>query len=260
MIPKERIAKGLYWSQAWNLIQGCSPASKGCKNCWAAAEAAMRSKHPNEKIKERYAGLTGDGGQWNGTVRCNTEALQVPSRERKPQVFSLWTDLFHEAVPVAFIARAWDMMRENQQHRFLVLTKRASRMHEVLGRIGNALPNVGLGVTVEGMSSLARVAWLRDTPAAMRYLSCEPLLEEIRFVGHPGVDWIIAGGESGPGARRMDARWIYGLEHQARSWDIPLWFKQWGEYCELGPRVGKHRAGRLLSGVEVLERPTGFFE
>ena len=208
-MDQERLQKGLYWDRAWSLVSGCSPVSPGCDNCWAAAEAEMRAHHPNPKIHERVQELTECGG-FLGRVRCNEDLLGLPLRTRKPTVFAVWTDLYHESVSDNFRNRAYAVMALRPQHTFLVLTKRANRMAEYwdaiagarlnhiaflassardehpkdsIGTVGAAnlinagcLPNVWHGVTVEKQEQAdERIPHLLRVPGR-RFLSVEPML------------------------------------------------------------------------------------
>ena len=218
-MDQERLQKGLYWDRAWSLVSGCSPVSPGCDNCWAAAEAEMRAHHPNPKIHERVQELTECGG-FLGRVRCNEDLLGLPLRTRKPTVFAVWTDLYHESVSDNFRNRAYAVMALRPQHTFLVLTKRANRMAEYwdaiagarlnhiaflassardehpkdsIGTVGAAnlinagcLPNVWHGVTVEKQEQAdERIPHLLRVPGR-RFLSVEPMLGPVDLSAYFG--------------------------------------------------------------------------
>ena len=349
------------WTDAtWNPVTGCSLASPGCTNCYAMKLAGGRLRHVPSR-----AGLTQAskaGPVWTGEVRFNEDALAQPLRWRRPRRVFVCAhgDLFHENVPDEWIDRVFAVMALAPQHTFQVLTKRAARMRgyfaghpavriwrqtrdfnlpgrgEILTMDGRAkflpLPNVWLGVSVEDQARAdERVPDLLATPAAVRFLSCEPLLGAVnlnavkmidyvtdaggsvqgwesalngkRFdewsdgdsEGWPKLDWVIVGGESGPGARPMHPDWARSLRDQCQSAGVPFFFKQNGEFapgeiagdfldptkaakgyswfdgrwdecwsevdgrCDDEPdvyHIGKHRAGRLLDGVEWSEFPS----
>ena len=271
----------------WNPVVGCTPVSPGCDNCYAAREASGRLA-ANPATRGIYAGLAEDG-RFNGTVRLLPDRLDQPLRWRRPRrIFvNSMSDLFHDSVPDEFIAQVFAVMALAQRHTFQVLTKRHGRMRSllnsgpfiasvsgaVLRRAGKAgavsiadpgsvvgarvawpLPNVWLGVSVESQQwADIRIPALLDTPAAVRWVSAEPLLGAVdlrhHFAGHcpehdfpggfcvqrdhPGVrhlDWVVAGGESGPRARPMQPDWVRSLRDQCVATGVPFLFKQWGEW------------------------------
>jgi protein gp37 len=174
------------------------------------------------------------------------ERLRQPLEWRKPKLIFVnsMSDLFHEDVPTAFIQDVFETMRMADWHTFQILTKRPSR----LAAIAELLPwpaNVWMGVSVENQRFTTRIDELRRVPAAVRFLSCEPLLGPLRL-NLEGIDWVIVGGESGPGARPMRADWARDVRDQCRAAGVPFFFKQWGAHDENGIRVGKGRAGRVL--------------
>lgn len=224
----------------WNPIVGCSVVSPGCTNCYA-----MRMAGTWLRGTEPYKGLTQDskaGPVWNGKVRLLEERLGDPLRWRAPKdgsrrrVFvNSMGDLFHEAVPEGWISRVFTVMALAPQHDFLVLTKRAERMREYIPRAGHPIPNVWLGVSAEDQTRAdERIPLLLDTPAAVRFVSAEPLLGKLDLfrpglsLGNHGVNWVIVGGESGPGARPFDLAWARSIVAQCRSAGVPCFIKQLG--------------------------------
>jgi protein gp37 len=241
----------------------------------------MRANNPNAKIKEQYAGLT-EGVKWNGQLRLMEKNLDLPLRVKKPQVWAVWNDLLHEDVSFEFIHEAWDIMKACPHHIFLVLTKRPEKMKQALDRI-YSLERLGwakgfwnhiwLGVTAENQDLYdQRVQCLRQIPAAIRFVSHEPalgplvmrkkaaddkeiiqaaLMGRLDDYSRPverGIDWVIRGGESGPGARPLHPAWVRGLRDQCVASETPFFFKQWGG-------VNKKAAGRLLRGRSYDEMP-----
>lgn len=254
-----------YWDEAWSLVEGCAHKSPGCDNCWSESATAMRACQRNPAIRARYGELT-EGGRFTGDVRLMHGDLDKPLRRRKPRTFAVWNDLFHEGVEDEFIDRALAVMALCPQHRFIVLTKRARRMRDHFYfvdrqvNVGNEalhlaeahgldwdwrwrkyttanncesrwpLPNLWLGVTVENKDAMPRVDDLRNTPAAVRILSCEPLLGYLDGINLDGIDWVIAGGETGPNARPMHPDWVRELRDQCQAAGTAFFFKQWGEF------------------------------
>ncbi len=183
-------------------------------------------------------------------VTLHEHAIDLPLRWKKPQMIFVnsMSDLFHEDVPADFIRRVFAVMEEASWHRFQVLTKRSDRLAE----LATILPwpdNVWMGVTVENAELTSRIDDLRTVPAAVRFLSLEPLLTAMAELDLTGIDWVIVGGESGPGARPMQPEWVRDILHQCRRSEVPFFFKQWGG-------LNKKRAGRLLDGVTYDEMPT----
>jgi protein gp37 len=207
------------WTEStWNPLTGCTKISPGCKNCYAErmAHRLQAMRQPN------YA---------NGfTLTLHEQVLALPLRWRSPQrIFvNSMSDMFHEDVPAEFIFRAFDVMREAQWHNFQVLTKRAGRLSELDSRLTWS-QNIWMGVSVESQAYTERIQHLRQTRAAVKFLSLEPLLGPLEGLCLKGIDWVIVGGESGPGARKMRAEWVTSIRDQCRVACVPFFFKQWGE-------------------------------
>ncbi len=238
--------------ETWNVLTGCTRVSPGCENCYAERLAATRMKnHP------RYEGvsqMTPAGPRFTGEVRCHEQLLDVPRRWRKPRMIfvSAQSDLFHPLVPAEFIAKVFATMAEARQHRFQVLTKRPERAADLLndppGGTTWPLPNVWIGTSVEDQQRAEeRIPLLSQIPAAVRFVSCEPLLGPIDL--HKcefSLDWVIVGAESGPGARPMRLAWARSIVEQCRTSRVACFVKQ------IGPRpivVGNYR--------QVVKHPKG---
>lgn len=314
------------WTEAtWNPIVGCSIVSPGCTNCYAMKmagrlEAMARAAFADDRpaVSAHYLGTTQDskaGPVWTGKVNLAPERilLQPLSWKRQRRIFvNSMSDLFHESVPDEWIDRVFAVMALASQHTFQVLTKRAERMRDFVGRLGYAhcglmrrleatdgvhypsekidafphyagalghpsshlqwpLPNVWLGVSAEDQKRAdERIPHLLMTPAAVRFVSAEPLLGPIDFHGEwidrvagndPELNWIIVGGESGHNARPVHPDWARSIRDQCQAAGVPFFFKQWGEHAPNGSgrysmvKVGKRAAGRLLDGREHNEMP-----
>ena len=225
------------WTDAtWGPIVGCKSVSPGCDHCYAARLASGRLRHLPE-----YAGLAEDG-VFNGTVRCLPERLDQPLRWKKPRrIFvNSMSDLFHPDVPFDFIARVFGVMGQTEdRHTFQILTKRPARMaklmrypnlqfedHQTNVVVDLPLSNVWLGTSIESDAYAFRANHLRATPAAVRFLSLEPLLGPLPSLDLRDIDWVIVGCESGPGARLMDLAWVYELRDKARAASCAFFVKQ----------------------------------
>ncbi len=233
------------WTEAtWNPVTGCTKVSPGCAHCYA------------ETFAERFRDVPGHPYQQGFDLRLWPERLKLPLTWRTPRrIFvNSMSDLFHPEVPDEFIADVFDVMQAAAIHTFQILTKRPERM----AKMANALPwpsNVWAGTSVELNRFAHRVDDLRLVPAAIRFVSCEPLLGELRLDLN-GIDWIIAGGESGPRARPMRPSWPRALRDQCATAGVAFFFKQWGAHDELGKRTTKKAAGRVLDGRTWDELPT----
>lgn len=182
-----------------------------------------------------YQNLTRRSGkrtQWTGRISLDEKALEAPLRWRKPtRIFvNSMSDLFHEDIPRDFLAKVWDVMCRASQHEFQILTKRPEHMAKILSMKERfpVLPNVWLGVSVENADHMDRIDILRRTPAAVRFVSLEPLLGPLRGLNLKNIDWAIVGGESGPLARPMDEKWVGDIERACRYSETAFFFKQWG--------------------------------
>ena len=211
------------WTDAtWNPIRGCTKISPGCRHCYA------------ETFAERFRGVPGHPYELGFEPRMVPEKLDQPLHWRSPRrIFvNSMSDLFHEDVPTDYIADVGRTIRLAHWHTYQVLTKRHVRMRELMNgplRWMAQLPNLWLGVSVENREyGLARISALRETPASIRFLSIEPLLEHLGELDLTGIHWVIVGGESGPGARPMRREWVLSLLRQCDRANIPFFFKQWG--------------------------------
>lgn len=223
------------WTDAtWNPVRGCTKISPGCKHCYA------------ETLAERFRGVPGHPFENGFDLRLVPEKLYEPFRwTRSRHVFvNSMSDLFHEEVPDAFILRVFSVMRSADWHVYQVLTKRPDRMQSIASRLPwlASARHIWLGVSVEDREyGLPRISHLRATNTSLRFLSVEPLLEDLGTFELEGLDWVIVGGESGAKARPMEEAWVLSIRDRCQAAAIPFFFKQWG-----GARKG--RAGRTLDG------------
>lgn len=231
------------WTDAtWNPLRGCTKISPGCTHCYA------------ETFAERFRGVQNHPYEQGFDLRLVPEKLQAPLEWKRPRrIFvNSMSDLFHEDAPVEYIERVCITMRDADWHTYQVLTKRADRLHALLnGRLREfaSLPHVWWGVSVENRKhGLPRIDSLRDTPALTRFLSVEPLLEDLGTLNLDGISWVIAGGESGHRARPMQPEWVMSLRDLCIAAGVPFFFKQWG-----GRQ--KKKNGRELEGRTWDEMP-----
>lgn len=224
------------WTDAtWNPVRGCTKISPGCKNCYA------------ERFAERFRGVPGHPFEQGFDVRLVPHKLNEPIAWRRPRrIFvNSMSDLFHDDIPDRYIRSVADVMLQADQHTYQVLTKRADRLRAMLEtslRDAAGRRHIWWGVSVEDRKhGLPRIAELQASPARVRFLSVEPLLEDLGPIDLSGISWVIAGGESGPRARPMQREWVTSLLAQCEAAGVPFFFKQWGG-------VQKKRHGRELNG------------
>jgi protein gp37 len=239
------------WTDAtWNPVAGCTILTPGCTNCYAMRMAARLEAMGAEK----YQGLTRKSGgraKWTGKVTLDPKSLTIPaswSRPRRVFVNSM-SDLFHASVPADFIRQVWAVMQDTPRHTYQILTKRPERMAEVLSDSSfPVLENVWLGTSVEDSRVIERLDDLRRVPAAIRFVSFEPLIGSVAGANLTDVHWAIVGGESGPQARYMNPAWVTEIEEMCRRSRAAFFFKQWGGR-------NKKAAGRTLNGKIYDEMP-----
>lgn len=239
------------WTDAtWNPVAGCTVLTTGCTNCYAMRMAARLDAMGQVK----YKGLTrrsGGRAVWTGKIRLDEKSLTIPhswSKPRKVFVNSM-SDLFHPDVPADFISRVWLSMKETPRHTYQILTKRPDRMAEILSEAPfEILSNVWLGTSVEDGRVLGRLDDIRRVPAAIRFVSLEPLIGSVAAGDLTGIHWAIVGGESGPRSRDMNPKWVDEIEVMCRKSGTAFFFKQWGG-------KNKKAAGRILNGRTYDEMP-----
>ncbi|MGK8487097.1 DUF5131 family protein [Nocardia asiatica] len=240
---------GIEWTEAtWNPVTGCDRVSAGCDHCYAMV-LAKRLKAMGADKYQRDGDPRTSGPGFGVTI--HPQALDVPRRWRAPRVVFVnsMSDLFHAKVPVGFIRDVFDVMRETPQHTYQVLTKRSMRLKRLADRL-EWPDNVWMGVSVENAGYLDRVDHLRDVPAAVRFLSCEPLLGPLDGLVLDGIGWVIAGGESGADHRPMDPEWVRVIRDTCRAADVPFFFKQWGGRTPKA--MGRELDGQLWDEMPAL--------
>lgn len=226
------------WTEvSWNPLTGCTKTSPGCKHCYAERMALRLQAMGNPNYSDGFK------------LKCHEHALSIPFSWKSPRLVFVnsMSDLFHEDVPFSFISRVFDTMSLCSQHTFQVLTKRSTRLAELAPRLKWPC-NIWMGVSVENEDFTYRVNNLRKVPAAIRFLSCEPLIGSLGCLGLDGIHWVIVGGESGPGARPMRECWVTEIRDQCLNANVPFFFKQWGG-------VNKKKTGRVLDGRHWNQMP-----
>lgn len=239
-----RTTKIEWTDKTWNPITGCTKASCGCAYCYAET-MARRLKAMG--LKKYHNGFE---------VTLHENDLDEPRSWKNGHNIFVCSmgDLFHEKVPFEFIDRVMKTICETQQHRYQLLTKRGKRMAEYFAT--REVPtNVWLGVTVECKATRSRIEDLRNVPATVRFLSCEPLIEDLGELNLSGIDWVIVGGESGPNARPMKEEWVLNIKRQVETEGAAFFFKQWGTWGSDGVKRNKQKNGKLLEGEIVQEMP-----
>lgn len=228
------------WTEStWNPVTGCTKISQGCKNCYAERLALRLQRMGAPRYRNGFK------------ITLHPDILHLPKSWKKPKLIFVnsMSDLFHKDVPDDYISRVFQTMRDCPQHTFQVLTKRSSRLAVVANRL-QWPSNVWMGVSVENAKTVHRIDDLRTVPAAVRFLSVEPLIGPLGRINLSGIHWVIVGGESGSGARKMERAWVDAILTQCRAASVPFFFKQWGG-------VRKDLTGRLLDNKTYDEMPTG---
>ena len=235
-------SSSIEWTEAtWNPVVGCSILSPGCTNCYA-----MRMAHRLEAMGQvKYSGTTRISAgrpKWNGTVRVDGGSVDLPRTWKTGRMIFVnsMSDLFHCDVPLEFVRRVFSTMRETPRHTYQILTKRAERL-ETLSTEVDWPENVWMGVSVENKDYLYRIDNLRNSGAYTKFLSLEPLLGPLQDMDLSGIDWVITGGESGPGARPLRPAWVRAIRDQCVDVGVAFHFKQWGGQI-------KKKTGRTLDG------------
>ena len=226
------------WTETtWSPVTGCTKISYGCKHCYA------------ERMSKRLQAMGMEKYRRGFEVVVHDSVLQEPLKWKNPTLVFVnsMSDLFHKAVPTEFVQSVFGVMNQASQHTFQVLTKRPGRVKQIDARLDWA-PNIWLGTSIESEKWLHRLERLKSTGARTKFLSLEPLLGPLPDLDLAGIDWVIVGGESGPGARPMDAEWVREIRDNCVDSEVPFFFKQWGG-------VFKKRTGRILDGRTWDEMP-----
>lgn len=268
------ISKGKYWDLPWSLVNGCTPCSPGCDHCWSAA---MTRRFHIRHLSFSNQAIVDANCKFTGEIILHPERISIPLKRRKPTVYAVWNDLFHEAVPPEFTFEAFDAMRNSQHHTFLVLTKRPQNINrnyfEIMER---CIRNVHLGLTVCNQQEVdEKVPVFLQVPGK-KFLSIEPMLGAIDFSNVPGallprgdmpanvspitywrdIDAVILGGETGHGARPMHPDWVRSVRDQCAAARVPFFFKGWGLWkpcddnhmeCKRHKRTAMRLSGKMVT-------------
>lgn len=231
-----------YTSSTWNPVTGCSAVSPGCEHCYAERMSKRLQAMGNQKYRNGFK------------VTLHPDVLTEPLRWKKPRVVFVnsMSDLFHEDIPFEFLQSVFDVMTRAEDHIFQVLTKRSKRLKRLAPKL-EWPPNVWAGVTVEAQDYLYRIRDLRTTEAAVKWLSMEPLLGPVRKLDLTDIDWVVVGGESGPGARPMKEEWVLDIKSACKEFGSAFFFKQWGGVNK--KKTGRKLRGRLYNNMPKLDDP-----
>jgi protein gp37 len=239
-----RTTKIEWTDKTWNPVTGCTKLSTGCIHCYAEVMAHRLKAMGMDKYANGF------------TPAMHESVLDEPLKWKQPHTVFVcsMSDLFHESIPFSFIDKVMDTIRQAGHHRYQILTKRAARMTEYFA--DSDIPeNVWLGVTVEAPSELPRIDSLRGLQASVRFLSCEPLVEDLGTIDLTGIDWVIVGGESGAKARPMKPEWVRSILQQAEKQGAAFFFKQWGAWGSDGVKRNKKANGKALDGKIIQKMP-----
>jgi len=240
------VSKIEWTEQTWNPTTGCDKVSAGCKYCYA------------ETMAKRLKAMKTSGYDNGFKLSIMSERLKQPLKRKKPTTFFVnsMSDLFHQDIPDEYLDQVFDVICQTPYHRYQILTKRAERLPVYFKK--HTIPeNVWLGVTVENIKEgLPRIDFLRTVPASIRFLSVEPLLEDLGKVDFTGIHWVIVGGESGAKARKMEVDWVENIKQQCEAQKVSFFFKQWGTWGADGTKRNKKENGRLLQGQTWDEMPS----
>lgn len=240
-----RVTKIEWTDRTWNPITGCTKVSAGCANCYAEVMANRLKAMGLVKYSNGFK------------LTLHKETLVEPLRWKKPHTIFVcsMSDLFHEEVPFEFIDEVIKVIERTPYHNYQILTKRAQRMNEYFSK--RVIPkNVWLGVTIDVVSSKGRIDFLRTLNATIKFLSCEPLLEDLGKLNLENIDWVIVGGESGVKARPMKEEWVLSIKEQADVQTSAFFFKQWGTWGSDGVKRNKKANGKLIKGRLFQKMPT----
>ena len=232
-----RTTKIEWTDKTWNPITGCTKFSEGCTNCYAEVMSRRLKAMGQDKYKNGFE------------VTLHENVLNDPKQWKKPHTIFVcsMSDLFHDIVPFEFVDKVMNTINATPQHKYQILTKRAKRMHEYF--TSHVIPqNAWLGVTIDVAKSKERIDYLRQLPATIKFLSCEPLLEDLGGLNLEGIDWVIVGGESGVRARPMKEEWAVSIMKQTEEQDSAFFFKQWGAWGSDGVKRSKKTNGKLIMG------------
>ena len=240
-----KMTKIEWTDKTWNPITGCTKISAGCANCYAEIMSKRLQAMKQDKYKNGFI------------LTMHNNVLDEPIKWKKPHTIFVcsMSDLFHENVPFSFIDKVVETIKSTPQHNYQILTKRANRMAEYFS--DKIIPkNAWLGVTVDIASSKSRIDFLRNLNAPIKFLSCEPLLEDLGDMNLDGIDWVIVGGESGAKARPMKEEWVQSIKVQTEKQGSAFFFKQWGTWGSDGIKRNKKANGKLINGKVYQAMPT----